>query len=225
MLQMIRGLKNGVSEKSLDYEEEYVIRQLYKLGIVYRSNRGFKALYKLSDNVTIKEAKNGVYFEKTPNRHMGIVFDYHDIFECVSDNKEAPQVYCLTYKLNPEEEDIRNFNLGEKVRVKVLARGYSNDNEGLLVRLPRSEEEYYDRKKDPSITIGLAEGAKSKNTCLLDFDEPVSGEFIEGKKALICNGRVYYDIKNIDVVSEIYLLDEKYGEYAVTKQSEIKFVR
>ena len=154
---------------------------------------------------------------------MGVVFDYDDVFECVSDAKKAPEFYCLTYKLNPTEEDVKSFHLGEEVRVKVLARGYDIGNEGLSVKLPRSEENYFSMEKAPYITIGLAEGAKSKHTSSLKFDEPISGVFVEGRKALIVKGKVYYNVKDIDVVSDIYALDSKTNE--VKKQSENKLIK
>ena len=47
--------------------------------------------------------------------------------------------------------------------------------------------------------------------------------FIEGRKALIVKGKVYYSIKDIDVVSEVYSLED--GKTEVKKQSEKKLVR
>ena len=225
MKELIKSLKNGISEYGLDYEELDVVNQLQKEGLVYIVNRNGKKIYKLSSNVRVEKRENSFLFELVPNSYMGVVFDYCDLFECKSKDKNPPKVYCLTYKLNPTEDEIRTFILGDNVRVKVLSRGYDIGNEGLLVKLPRSEENYFEMEKSPCITIGLANGAKGKNTSSLNFDEPINGCFIEGRKALIINGKPYYSIKDIDVVSSIYSLEEKFGQYVVKKQSEKKMIR
>ena len=224
MNQLIKNLKNnGVREKYLREDESLVISQLLKLGIVFKFYKSGDIAYKFSNNVNISKSNNGYSFEVVPNRHMGVVFDYEDVFECVSEDKQAPDFYCLTYKLNPTEEDVKKFHLGEDVRVKILARGYDIGNEGLSVKLPRREELYFSMEKAPYITIGLAEGAKSKHTASLKFDEPVNGVFIEGRKALIVKGKIYYNINDIDVVSDIFILDNEKCE--VKKQSEKKLIK
>jgi len=224
MFQLVKNLKsNGVREKFLREDEAVVVNQLLNLGIVYKFFKNGDLAYKLCNNAKAYSTKEGYNFEIVPNRHMGLVFDYTDVFECVSDDKMAPEFYCLTYKLNPTEEDVKKFDLGETVRVKILARGYDIGNEGLSVKLPRSEEDLFSMEKAPFITIGLANGAKSKNTSLLDFNEPISGVFVEGRKALIVKGKVYYDVKDIDVVSEVYCLKD--GTNRLEKKSEQKIVR
>lgn len=224
MHQLVKNLRNnGVKEKYLRDDEMVVISQLLDLGIVYKRFVSGHVVYKLSNNAKAYKTKEGFGFEVVPNRHMGVIFDYDEVFECVSEDKFSPEFYCLTYKLNPSEEDVKNFDLGESVRVKVLARGYDIGNEGLLVKLPRSEENYFAMEKDPYITIGLANGAKSKNTSSLHFDEPISGKFVEGKKALIVKGKLYFNVKDIDVVSEVYHLED--GKNEVKKVNENKIVR
>lgn len=224
MFQLVKNLRNnGVKEKYLRDDESIVVSQLLSLGIVYRVHRNGNVVYRLSNNAKAYKTKEGFNFEITPNRHMGVVFDYDEVFDCVSNDKEAPAFYCLTYKLNPSEDDVKSFELGESVRVKVVARGYDVGNEGLLVKLPRSEEEHFAMEKAPYITIGLANGAKSKNTSSLNFDEAISGKFVEGRKALIINGRVYYSVKDIDVVSEVYSLED--GKTEVKKKMENKLIR
>ena len=224
MFQLVKNLRNnGVKEKFLREDEVLVVNQLLSLGIIYKSYKNGHVVYKLSNNAKAYKTKEGFNFEIVPNRHMGVVFDYDEVFECVSDDKTAPDIYCLTYQLNPTEDDVRNFDLGDTVRVKVLARGYDIGNEGLSVKLPRSEEDYFAMEKAPCITIGLANGAKAKNTSSLEFNEGISGVFIEGRKALIVKGKVYYSIKDIDVVSEVYSLED--GKTEVKKQSEKKLVR
>ena len=224
MHQLIKNLRNnGVKEKYLRDNEMIVISQLLDLGIVYKRFISGNVVYKLSNNAKVYKTKEGFGFEIVPNRHMGVIFDYDEVFECVSKDKFSPEFYCLTYKLNPSEEDIKNFDLGEYVRVKVLARGYDVGNEGLLVKLPRSEENYFAMDKAPYVTIGLANGAKSKNTGSLKFDEAVNGKFIEGRKALIVKGKLYFNFKDIDVVSDVYHLDD--GKTEVKKIKENKLVR
>ena len=224
MHQLIKNLKNnGVKEKYLRDDESIVVNQLLNLGIVYKRFVSGNIVYKLSNNAKVYKTKEGFNFELVPNRHMGVIFDYDDIFECVSEDKNSPDFYCLTYKLNPSEEDVRNFELGESVRVKVLARGYDIGNEGLSVKLPRSEEEYFAMEKAPYVTIGLANGAKSKNTGSLNFDDPISGKFIEGRKALIVKGKIYFNVKDIDVVSEVYKLDD--GKTEIVKFNGNKLIR
>lgn len=224
MFQLVKNLRgNGVKEKYLRDDEMVVVSQLLDLGIVYKRFIKGNVVYKLSNNAKAYKVKGGFNFEIVPNRHMGVVFDYDDVFECVSDDKESPEFYCLTYKLNPTEEDVKAFELGEDVRVKVLARGYDIGNEGLSIKLPRSEEQYFEMEKTPYITIGLANGAKSKNTGSLCFDEPISGKFIEGRKALIVKGKIYYSVKDIDVVSEVYNLED--GKTELKKVQENKLIR
>lgn len=223
MHQLVKNLRNnGVKEKYLREDEMIVIGQLLNLGIVYKRFISGNVVYKLSNNAKAYKTKEGFSFEITPNRHMGVVFGYDDVFACVSEDKQAPDFYCLTYKLNPSEDDVKNFELGEYVRVKVLARGYDIGNEGLSVKLPRSEEQYFAMEKAPYITIGLANGAKSKNTSLLDFNESISGKFIEGRKALIVKGKIYYSVKDIDVASDVYALKE--GQTKIEKISEKKLI-
>lgn len=224
MFQLVKNLRgNGVKEKYLRDDEMIVINQLLKLGIVYKTYRNGYSMYKLSNNVKTYKVKGGFNFEVSPNRHMGVVFDYDEVFDCVSKGKNEPEFYCLTYTLNPSEEEVKDFHLGEEVRVKVLARGYDMSNEGLSIKLPRSEEKYFKMEKDPCITIGLANGAKAKNTSSLTFDEKISGTFIDGRKGLIINGKVYYNVKDIDVVSEVYNLED--GKTELKKIQENKLVR
>ena len=225
MYKVVKALKgNGVNLREMDYDQTDIVFQLEKEGIVYKSIRNGKTLYKLSKNVVISKGDNCFLFEVVPNRQIGLVFDYCDSFECVSGDKEKPEIYCLTCELNPSEETIKEFGLGEKVRVKVLARGYDIANEGLSVRFPRSEECWFKMEKDPFITTGLAKGAKSRNTALLSFDDPITGCFVEGKKAVIINSKAYFSVKDIDVTSSVYSLEEKYGQYVVKKKSEKKIV-
>lgn len=224
MFQLVKNLRgNGVKEKYLRDGEMIVINQLLDLGIVYKRFIKGNAVYKLSNNAKAYKVKGGFNFELTPNRHMGVVLDYDDVFECISDDKIAPEFYCLTYKLNPTEEDVKFFHLGDSVRAKIIARGYDIGNEGLAVKLPRSEEQYFEMERAPYITVGLANGAKSKNTGSLNFDIPVNGVFVEGRKALIIKGKPYYSIKDIDVVSEVYNLED--GKTELKKVQENKLVR
>ena len=81
---------------------------------------------------------------------------------------------------------------------------------------------YFAMEKAPYITTGLANGAKSKNTSSLDFNEQISGAFVDGRKALIIKGKPYYNISDIDVAAEVYSL--KNGEYEIKKQSEKKLI-
>lgn len=224
MFQLIKNLRgNGVKEKYLREDEMVVVSKLLNLGIVYKAYRNGYSMYKLSNNAKTYKVKDGFNFEITPNSYMGVVFDYNDVFDCVSKGKNTPDIYCLTYALNPTEEDVKDFHLGEEVRVKVLSRGFDSSNEGLSIKLPRSEEQYFKMEKDPCITIGLANGAKAKNTSSLNFDEKVNGVFIDGKKGLIINGKVYYNVRDIDVVSDVYNLED--GKTELKKVQENKFVR
>ena len=223
MHQLIKNLRNnGVQEKYLREDENVVVNQLLNLGIIFKFYKNGNVAYKLSNNVIVSKMKEGYNFEVIPNRHMGVVFEYDDVFQCVSEGKNAPPFYCLTYKLNPGEEDIENFQLGETVRVKVLARGYDVGNEGLSVKLPRSEDGHFAMERNPYVTIGLANGAKSKNTGSLNFEESISGKFIEGRKALIVKGKIYYNIRDIDVVREVYFLEN--GKNELKKQSDKKLI-
>lgn len=207
MDKFISALANGAKEKNVRDNERAAVRDMLERGIIYPTFKHGEQVYKLCSNVNVNKVNKKYEFEVVPNRYIAVVFDYDDIFECSSRDKRAPDIYCLTYALNPEEEIVKYFNLGDKVRVKVIARGSDIGNEGLSVRLPRSEEDFYKLEKSPCITTGLAEGAKSKNTANLTFDEPINGYFVEGRKALIVNNKIYYNFRDIDAVSKVYCLE------------------
>lgn len=225
MHQLVKCLPNGAREKNVRDNEIEAVNELLKAGIIYRLYRNGEAIYKLSNNVKLSKMKNSYEFEVVPNRYIGVVFDKEDVFQCVSKDKNEPEIYCLTYALNPEEETVKYFNLGDYIRVKVLARGYDIGNEGLSVRLPRSEEAFYELEKTPCITTGLANGAKPKNTANLDFNETISGCFVEGRKALVVNGKVYYSFKDIDAVCKVYSLEMKNGKCVLAEKCDKKLIR
>ena len=224
MDRFISALPNGAKEKNVRDNERVAVKEMLERGIIYPSFKHGEQIYKLCNNVKVSKVNKKYEFEVVPNRYMGIVFDYDDIFECVSKDKTAPEIYCLTYALNPEEDMVKYFNLGDKVRVKVIARGSDIGNEGLSVRLPRSEEDFYQLEKIPCITTGLANGAKPKNTANLMFEEPISGYFVEGRKALIVNDKIYYNFRGIDAVSKVYCLEEKNNNYVIVEKCERKII-
>ena len=224
MDKFISSMPNGAKEKNITDNEKAAVRDMLDRGIIYPSFKHGEQIYKLCNNVKVKKVNKTYEFEVVPNRYIAVVFDYDEIFECVSKDKRAPEIYCLTYALNPEEDVIRYFNLGDKVRVKVIARGSDIGNEGLSVRLPRSEEDFYVLEKTPCITTGLAEGAKPKNTANLKFEEPISGYFVEGRKALIVNGKIYYSFRDIDAVSKVYSLEIKNNNYVLNEKCEKKII-
>lgn len=224
MDKFISSLPNGAKEKNIRDNEKMAVRDMLERGIIYPSFKHGEPIYKLCNNVKVSKVNKTYEFEVVPNRYIAVVFDYDEIFECVSKDKSAPEIYCLTYALNPEEDVIRCFNLGDKVRVKVMARGCDIGNEGLSVRLPRSEEDFYVLEKIPCITTGLAEGAKPKNTANLKFEEPISGYFVEGRKALIVNGKIYYSFRDIDAVSRVYSLELKNNNYILSEKCEKKII-
>lgn len=224
MEKFISSLENGAKEKNIRDNERTAVRDMLDKGIIYPTFKHGEQIYKLCNNVKLSKVNKKYEFEVVPNRYIAVVFDYNDIFECVSKDKKAPDIYCLTYALNPEEDSVRYFNLGDKVRVKVIARGSDIGNEGLMVKLPRSEEEFYSLEKSPCITTGLAEGAKPKNTANLKFEEPINGCFVEGRKALIVNNKIYYNFRDIDAVSKVYSLDLKNDNYILNEKCEKKII-
>ena len=224
MDKFISALPTGAKEKNVRDNEKAAVRDMLDKGIIYPSFKHGEQVYKLCNNVNVTKVNKKYEFEVVPNRYIAVVFDYDDIFECTSNDKQPPEIYCLTYALNPEEDTVRYFNLGDKVRVKVIARGCDIGNEGLSVRLPRSEEDFYQLEKEPCITTGLAKGAKPKNTANLKFEEPISGCFVEGRKALIVNGKVYYSFRNIDAVSKVYCLEEKNNYFVLNEKCEKKII-
>ena len=224
MERFISALENGAKEKNVRDNERAAVRAMLEKGIIYPTFKHGEQVYKLCNNVKMSKVNKKHEFEVVPNRYIAVVFDYDEIFECTSKDKKAPEIYCLTYALNPEEEMVRYFNLGDKVRVKVIARGSDIGNEGLAVRLPRSEEDFYKLEKAPCITTGLAEGAKPKNTANLKFEEPINGVFVEGRKALIVNNKIYYNFRDIDAVSKVYCLEEKNNVYILNDKCEKKII-
>lgn len=224
MEKFITSLVSGAKEKNVRDNERAAVRDMLEKGIIYPTFKHGEQVYKLCNNVNVTKVNKKYEFEVVPNRYIGVIFEYDDIFECSSKDKKVPEIYCLTYALNPEEDVVRYFNLGDKVRVKVIARGSDIANEGLLVRLPRSEEDFYKLEKEPCITTGLADGAKPKNTANLKFEEHINGHFVEGRKALIVNDRVYYSFRDIDAVSKVYCLDEKNNRYVLAEKCEKKII-
>lgn len=213
-LHFVGNLKNGVKVDSLSDEEISILEEMKEKGIVCLTSKSGKRIYRLSNNVSIRRTKDIIDFEVRPNGFMGLFFDYEDVFENVSEGKNAPRFYCLNYELNPTSGEIINFGLGNKVRVRVEARGFDYNNEGVLVKLPYSEESYYKMETCPCITTGLAEGAKSKNTSKLNFDEEIDKSFIIGKKGYFVNNKIYYNIRDVKenvITYELKIDDNKFS--------------
>lgn len=221
-LQFVANLKRGVKVDSLTNEDKEVLEKMKELGIVVMASYSGKKIYRLSNNVKISRTKDVIDFEVRPNSFMGVFFDYDDVFEITSDNKNKPRFYCISYELNPMSEEINNFGLGNEVRVKVLARGFDYDNEGLLVKLPASEENYYKMETIPYITTGISDGGKSKNTSKLQFNEEVDKKFIVGKKGYFVNNKIYHNIREVKESVETYELKVKNDEYSLEKISSKK---
>ena len=221
-LQFVANLKRGVKVDSLNNEDIEILEKMKELGIVVMASHSGKRIYRLSNNVKIRRTKDVIDFDVRPNSFMGVFFDYDDVFENVSDNKNDPRFYCVNYELNPMSEDVNNFGLGNEVRVRVIARGFDFANEGLLVKLPASEENFYKMETAPYITTGLAEGAKSKNTSRLQFNEEVNKRFIVGRKGYFVNNKIYYNIREVKESIETYELKVKNDEYLLEKVSSKK---
>ena len=223
MYRFLRRLKNGVDYDSLDDGLKGLLDNMKENRMISTSRHKGKKLYKLADNVVMKYRDNDAVLEVFPNRVIGVFFDYDEVFDCKSGGKNIPIVYFLGYEINPSKETVESFNLGGLVKVKVLARGYNGSNEGLLVSLPNSEQDYYNLDGKPCITIGTAGKGKFMDTGKLDFNEEFSSKkFLEGRKGIILNGKVYYNIKEIDVTSTVYDLNYKNGEYCLKKREEKK---
>ena len=224
MLNIIRNLKKGVNYDALDDDEKAVINELRINKIVFNSRYKAKNIYKLCDNVNMVYDKNQVTFEVFPRRLVGLFFDYDELFECKSEGKEVPQVYFLGYCQDPSNDMVENLSLGNTVKVKAIARGYDMNNEGILVRLPDSELEYFKLEGRPCITIGTAGKGKFRDTGKLIFDEEISGnKFLIGKKGLILNGEVYYNINDIKATSNVYEMNFK--DNVLKKKQENKLYR
>lgn len=196
-LRFVANLKNGVKMESLSDEEIAILEEMKEKGIVCLTSKSGKRIYRLSNNVSIRRTKEIIDFDVRPNSFMGLFFDYEDVFENVSDDKNAPRFYCVNYELNPNSKSINDFGLGNSVRVRVEARGFDFNNEGLLVRLPASEDDYYKMETKPYITTGLKEGAKSKNTSKLQFNDEDCRCFVTGRKGYFVNNKIYYNIRDV----------------------------
>lgn len=232
MKSLIEKLSRGVSLQELDVDQITLMNDLVKKGIVIEISKKGNTSYKLNNNVKISQNGKNYKFEVLPNRFLGVFFEGYDpIFDCRSDNKEEPSSYCVVYALNPDEAQVKDFCIGNEVKLKVLARGYDTNNEGLLVRLPASEEEFFKVKGQPCVTIGLAPGAIVKNTGNISFNERVSDNyFLTGTKGLWVEGRdkgrVYTRVKDIDVTPKTYsLTKESNGEYKVEEIKGNKLYR
>lgn len=223
MFRLLRQLKNGVDYDKLVDREKDLFNKLTEIGVVFNSHYKGKNVYKLSNTAKMNYRDNHATFEIFPNRAIGVFFEYDDVFECVSENKEKPKAYFMAYALNPEKNIVENFDIGNNVRVKVIARGYNYSNEGLLVRLPNRENDFFGLDTPPCITIGLSPNAKSKDTGKLSFDEEIkNGKFIEGRKGIIINGKVYFNIKEIKENSVLYDLNFENNEYKLKKLEDKK---
>jgi len=222
MLRFLRKLNVGIEYDRLNDEQKDLIDELRKLRIVYNNRYKGKKTYALASNVRVSIRDNELNLEVFPNRSIGVFFDYNDLFDCVSSGKEAPIGYFLSYALNPDKELVENFELGTRVKVKVVARGYNLDNEGISVRLPAKEMEYYKMGGTPCITIGLSKYGKAKNTCNVDFDEPINNTFIEGRKGLVMDDKVYYNIRDVKDNSVTYSVKYEDNKYVISKVGEKK---
>ena len=225
MYKFLRRLKYGVDYDLLDYKQKELLDRLKEERIVVTSRHKGKKIYKVSDNVMMSYRDDDATFETFPNRVIGVFFDYDELFDCKSGGKNTPIVYFLGYEINPSIDKVENFNLGGTVKVKVMARGYNNSNEGLLVNLPNTEQEFYALPGKPCITIGTAGKGKFMDTGMLDFNEDVSKKFLEGRKGIILNGKVYYDISEIKETSNVYELKYRNNEYIFNKKEEKKLFR
>lgn len=226
MYRILRRLKTGVDYSMLDSKEKELFDKLKEARILTTSRHKGKKIYKLSDNVNMNYRDDYATFEVLPNRLMGVFFEYDDVFECKSSGKEIPIVYFLGYAINPAKEVVENFDVGNTVKVKVIARGHNNSNEGLLVNLPSREMEYFSMDGKPCITIGTAGRGKFMDTGKLDFNEDIGNtKFLEGRKGLILNGKVYYSTKDVDVTSTVYELVHKNDEFIFGKKEENKLYK
>ena len=117
---------------------------------------------------------------------------------------------------------INSFGLGSDVRVKVLARGYDDNNEGLLVKLPNSELDFYDINKKACITIGLSSEGKARDTADLEFKDLIKNKFLEGKKGICIDGNIYYDVEAININSTSYCLTFDNNRYSLDKVQDKK---
>lgn len=221
-LQFVANLKRGVKIDSLSNEDKEILEKMKELGIVVMASYSGKRIYRLSNNVKIRRTKEVIDFDVRPNSFMGVFFDYDDVFEIISDNKNEPRFYCVNYELNPMSEDVNNFGLGNEVRVRVLAKGFDFNNEGLLIKLPASEENFYKMETNPYITTGIADGGKSKNTSKLQFNEEVNKKFVIGKKGYFVNNKIYYNIRDVKESVETYELKVKNDEYLLEKVNSKK---
>lgn len=216
MEKLVNKLKRGLAYDDVPLHQLILVEILKNKGVLYETKKKGQDVFRFCNNVNISADGDKFIFEVFPNKYMGIFFDYEDLFECESSSKYAPDTYCVTYALNPSQEKIENYGLGNTVKVKVLARGYNNSNEGLLIRLPNRELEFYDLDNDPCMTIGLAYGAKAKNTALIDFDKELNGTFIEGRKGLCIDDMIYFDVKAIENKSNYYEMGiNENGKYYV----------
>ncbi len=222
MFRIMRQLKKGIDFDNLSDKEKELFNKLKEIGVLFNSKYKGKNIYKLSNNAQLKYRDNEATFEVFPNRSIGIFFDYDEIFDCVSEGKLKPIGYFMAYALNPEKDIVENFDLGNLVKVKAIARGYDVSNEGILVRLPNREQEFFKLETQPCITIGLAVNAKAKNTGLLEFDEEISNKFLEGRKGLIVEGKVYFDIKDVKEKSTLYSLKYVDNKYILNKVEDRK---
>ena len=223
MFRILRQLKNGIDYDKLDQREKDLFKELEKIGVVFNSHYKGRNIYKLSNSAKMNYRDNQASFEIFPNRAIGVFFEYDDIFECVSENKERPNLYFMPYALNPDKKVVENFDIGNSIRVKIVARGYNYSNEGLLVKLPNREMDFFSMDGEPCLTIGLSSNAKSKDTSKLLFDEDIaSGQFIVGKKGIIIEGKVYFNIKDIKDSSILYDLKFDNNQYTLKRIEEKK---
>lgn len=226
MYKLFRRLKQGIDYNLLTDEEKIVFDMLKSERIVLSVRLKGRKIYKLSDNVNMRYTKEDVIFEVFPNRVIGAFFDYDDMFECKSEGKDEPKVYFLGYAINPDKDVVESFDIGNIVKVKVVARGYNAGNEGLLVRLPNRELDFFSLPGKPCITIGTAGKAKFKDTGMIDFDEEIdNSKFLEGRKGIILGGKVYFNIKDIKETSSVYYLNYNNDKFSLKKIEEKKLYR
>lgn len=223
MIKFVNKLREGILEFKLNEEQLNVAKEMVEAGIARETKINGRRAYRLNTGVYFTREDDRIVFDVAPNRYIGLFFEYNDLFKCISPNKNMPKYFSFAYELNPKKEEVNEFGLGNKIKVKVLARGYNYSNEGLLLKIPASEESFYKMDTCTCLTIGLAEGAKSKYTSSLTFDEEIKNCFIEGRKGLMMDDKVYFNIKDVKVNSKFFSLEKNNDEYHIKKLEERKF--
>lgn len=207
-MELLEKLQAGNYEPN--QAELELIFELNKRNLVYqKTNRNGKKVYGLEPFVTLGKNQESLptLTAGTQAKYVGLFFEHDDVLKCISADKAPITHPHVTLEFLPELQSLEAMKnlFGKSFQAKVVARGYNLFNEGLKVELPKSLQPFYFNRAIPHITLGLSEGAKAKDTALLEFSYPEQ-KMISGKLGMMTNRGTLFAFDSLKSFEDIYTI-------------------